>query len=161
MKINKRIVSLGMIFTFTLTPISQGVLASGIDYSDEVRPYVWAGRPGGNGDGSEEYLNLGYGEMNGPYKAVATNTGKVSDYNKSSAFVQGMLSGLIMPELSQRLASIFLDLASQVIFDSSIEGITYKSTIYVSGRRAKAVIQTYRDDGMTQPYKYYEEIKKW
>lgn len=69
--------------------------------------------------------------MNGLYKVVGTNTGKVADYNKSSDFVQGMLWGLVMPEITQKIKSVLLDMASQVIFDSSIEGITYKSTIYV------------------------------
>lgn len=161
MKLKRKVVSGLIVCTFILAPLSQVSLAACKENIDEVSSYVWPGRPGGNGDGSEEYLNLGYGEMNGPYKAVATNTGKVSDYNKSSALVQGILSGLIMTELIQKIESVLLDMASQVIFDSSIEGITYKSIIYVSGRRAKVVIQTYRDDGMTQPYKYYEEIKKW
>lgn len=141
MKINKRIVSVGMIFTFTLTPISQGVLASGIDNPDEIRPYVWAGRPGGNGDGSEEYLNLGYGEMNGPYKVVGTNTGKVSDFNSARDLVENIAFTAIGLGLPDGVLKISTKLAPKILNDH-IDGIVYKTTTYVSGRRAKLAIQT-------------------
>ena len=56
--------------------------------------------------------------------------------------------------------SISFSLATTIL-NYHIYDITYKSITYVSGRRAKLAIQTYRDKAITQPYKYYEEIKKW
>ena len=56
--------------------------------------------------------------------------------------------------------SISFSLATTIL-NYHIDGITYKSTLYVSGVRSNLAIQTYRDESMTQPYKYYEEIKRW
>lgn len=43
--------------------------------------WAWPGRPGGNGDGSEEWMQGSYGQMNGPYKLISTSSGEVSHLN--------------------------------------------------------------------------------
>ncbi|WP_177159601.1 hypothetical protein [Granulicatella balaenopterae] len=45
---------------------------------------AWPGRPGGNGDGSEEWLQGSYGQTNGPYKWIGSSRGLTEDLNNST-----------------------------------------------------------------------------
>lgn len=63
-------------FVLALTMMAMPVQAA------TAQPFVWPGRPGGNGDGSEEWLQGSYGEKNGPYKDIYTKKGKVATLNK-------------------------------------------------------------------------------
>ena len=56
---------------------------------------VWPGRPGGNGDGSEEWLVGNYGEENGPYRYIGSSSGNVSDLNSSRNYVASVVSAIL------------------------------------------------------------------
>ena len=163
MKLSKKIICTTLLVAIVLPTSRQLVSANNLEADSKVSTYAWPGRPGGNGDGSEEYLDGNYGEMNGPYKKVGSNIGTVKEFNSSRDLVKGIGFGIIGISIPNTALSISFSLAGTILNDhiDDIEGIYYKSTLYVSGRRAKLAIQTYRDEAMTQPYKYYEEIKKW
>ncbi|MDY6062309.1 MAG: hypothetical protein SPI53_00720 [Erysipelotrichaceae bacterium] len=123
------------------------------------------GRPGGNGDGSEEWLRGRYGEMNGPYKLISTSTGTVADLNQSARNVSTVLWFLIgigLHGISGGLSTILGGISSGVeAFDKGYEGIYYKSWYYVSGRRSKLVIYTYSDVNLKNLHKTYTIYNKW
>lgn len=160
MKISKKFISTTLLAALTILTSSQLVSAHNLNTDTKTTINEWPGRPGGNVDGSEEYLDGNYGEMNGPYKKVGSNIGTVKEFNSSRDIVTGIAFSAIGIDIPSKALSISFSLAGTILNDH-IEGIYYKSTLYVSGRRAKLAIQTYRDEAMTQPYKYYEEIKKW
>ncbi len=129
--------------------------------SDLVEPNLWPGRPGGNGDGSEEFLQGSYGCMNGPYRYIGSTSGRVSDLNRSQSQTVGILVTITGIPLS-KLWSIAYGVASSIFLAGDrYEGITYRAEYYVSGRRLKVLIKTYSDDRMTRLYKTYTDIRKW
>lgn len=73
----KKLTSLFCILIISISIISTPVYANSL-----IQTRAWAGRPGGN-NGTEEWLQGNYGETNGPWKVICTQTGKVSDLNKS------------------------------------------------------------------------------
>lgn len=96
--------------------------------------------------------------MNGPYRFIGSTSGRVSAFNTARSIISGI--ALSIAGSKSLIISISLGIAAS-IYNERYEGITYKASTYVSGRRAKIVIQTYRDDRMKVSYKRYEEIKKW
>ncbi|MDO5047490.1 MAG: hypothetical protein Q4D88_02970 [Anaerococcus sp.] len=158
MKMFLSILSSVTIFTMFANP----VFANGqtkVSNKSIVSLDSWAGRLGGNGDGSEEYLEGSFGQMNGPYKKIGSTTGKVVDFNNTRDIATGITFSIATGRIPSKVLSISTSTALSMLNDH-IEGIYYKTTTYVSGRRAKLAIQTYSDETMTEPYKYYEEIKK-
>lgn len=96
--------------------------------------------------------------MNGPYRFIGSTSGRVSAFNTARSIISGI--ALSIAGSKSLIISISLGIAAS-IYNERYEGITYKASTYASGRRAKIVIQTYRDDRMKVSYKRYEEIKKW
>jgi hypothetical protein len=126
---------------------------------------AWPGRPGGNGDGSEEWLHGSYGEMSGPYKLIDTSTGTVEELNrlsKGTGSLADFLVGLGLVQISQGLITILsaLSVANNFVA-KGYEGIYYKSFYYVSGRCSKLVIYTYSDSNFKNLYKTYTIYSKW
>lgn len=135
------------------------VYANNFEY---IVPNVWPGRPGGNGDGSEEYLSGKYGEMNGPYRYIWETRGTVENLNRSKNVVSTLLTTSIgLFESNKITGALIGSLGTLSSFKKNYEGVTYISKSYVSGRRLKFVIQTYRDYNMKRPLKKYIEIRKW
>lgn len=131
-------------------------------------PKAWPGRPGGNGDGSEEWLQGKYGEPNGPFILIDQSRGRVSDLNDMNNCVS-TIGGAIFTGLSK-----FFGVASDVLSGAiTIAGIAnafkgsyykgnyYKSETYVSGRCMKTIITTYEDRNYTENVKTYTSWVKW
>ena len=134
-----------------------------------AQPYAWPGRPGGNGDGSEEWLQGFYGETNGPYKKIHTKKGKVSTLNKEQAVADtiglGIVSVLldkVLPGTSILVKGGFvtaLGIAKNV--SGTYEGVYYTAKTSISGRCMKTVIDTYGDKERTIHVATYKRYTKW
>ena len=68
MKLSKKIICTTLLLAIVLPTSMQPVSANNLEADSKISTYAWPGRPGGNGDGSEEYLDGNYGEMNGLIK---------------------------------------------------------------------------------------------
>ncbi len=136
--------------------------------SRHVVPKAWPGRPGGNGDGSEEWLHGKYGEPSGPFILISQSQGRISDLNDMNNRVN-TIGGAIFTSLG-----LFLGVASTVLSGAiTIAGIAsafngsyykgnyYKSETYVSGRCMKTIITTYEDRNYTEYIKTYTRWMKW
>lgn len=64
-----------------------------------ISPTAWPGRPGGNGDGSEEWLQGSYGQTNGPFVKVSSSQGTVADLKNIDSVVSS-ISSLTLTALS-------------------------------------------------------------
>lgn len=114
---------------------------------------LWPGRPGGNGDGSEEFMNgLKYGEMRGPWVYSFTNRGTVADLKKGTDNIKSFFDKLFsvigyVPGV--REIAGFFGLTQLVIEvapnnDTSFDGATYYvARMYGSGRRLKTEYELY------------------
>lgn len=127
--------------------------------------YAWPGRPGGNGDGSEEWLQGEYGEAGSTEILYWHEEGETKDLNdnnnKAAALCTTLLSclvGVTAPETGN-----YVSVASFVatITQQGYEGAYYVLDSYWSGRQSKIVIKTYKDDTYTKLVKTYTEDVKW
>lgn len=129
--------------------------------------YAWPGRPGGNGDGSEEWLQGEYGETNGSWNHCGTKKGTVADLNKEQSvstsigeFIVSCISGYYMKDASVVVATLSGSAISSV-FTKNYEGQEYVMNSYISGRCMKNVIITYWDKEHTDHCKTYTNYIKW
>ena len=120
---------------------------------------VWPGRPGGNGDGSEEWLVGNYGEENGPYRYIGSTSGNVSVLNSSRNnvvsvvfFILGNAGGSVIS-----WATLF----AGMIAPGSFAGTVYTAESYVSGRSMKTIITTYYLPNYTHYCAQYTIYNKW
>lgn len=131
---------------------------------------AWPGRPGGNGDGSEEWLQGSYGQTSGPYKLLYSSKGTTNSLNTQKAVSDGIglgILGLLMGEVyvgvtAARLSEIGLTaLGIANTIWGGYEGAYYKSNTYISGRCMKTVITTYKNSNYTGQVKVYTKYTKW
>ena len=87
-------VSLSLTLLLSLNVFSTPVLAYEKNTSKIENPITRAW-PGGNGDGSEEWLQGKYGEPNDPFKTLYSSKGRVSDLNTQQAVADGIGIGII------------------------------------------------------------------
>lgn len=113
---------------------------------------AWPGRPGGNGDGSEEWLQGNYGETNGPYKLVSTQKGPIDDL-KTPELLQNVATGIAgaaANKIDARLGTVLTAAGIVAALGSEkYNGAYYISKSYISGRRMKTVITTYLNSDYT------------
>ena len=133
--------------------VSYPVQAAGIS------TYAWPGRPGGNGDGSEEWLQGNYGETNGPYKLVASKSGHISELYEDT-LAEGIVKAVISLDPNYSLVMTVLGVG-QMIKSKQYEGSYYKSDSYISGRRMKVVIKTYDDASFKKYMNTYTDYIVW
>lgn len=147
----KRLLLVAMSLILCVTSVcSMDVKAS----SDST--YAWPGRPGGNGDGSEEWLQGEYGEENGPYQTLGTRVGYVDELNSDYAFANALCNSIInslvgyydSPTLENFVSST--DIMPKV-YDQDLEGYIYELEYAVSGRRLRIKIKTYYDGERIAP----------
>lgn len=156
---SKRIICIILSFIMAVATVNPiGVMAS------ETSTYAWPGRPGGNGDGSEEWLQGEYGETNGPYELISTSYGLVSELginSKLEAIAQFMIdkgAQKIHPDFGEVVTVVGL-LAALLAPD--YEGTYYKMCSYVSGRSMKIVTTTYTNSNYTGYVATYVEYIEW
>lgn len=118
----------------------------------DIKPMLWPGRPGGNGDGSEEYMNgLKYGEMRGPWVHIRTESGNVYDLQDNTSkmgVISGIIIGAIAPGLGiPLLGTVFggaMTLASLLPRNTAFDDAKYYiARSYGSGRRLKVEYELY------------------
>lgn len=162
--IKKKLTSLFCILIISVSIISTPVYANSL-----IQPRAWPGRPGGN-NGTEEWLQGNYGETNGPWKVICTQTGKVSDLNKSQLIadsvgmsIVSILSAGVFSGKAGLLATIGITGASigGTLAGQSYSGNYYKMTTYQSGRCMRFVITTYETKNFTGYISTYEKLLKW
>ena len=130
---------------------------------------AWPGRPGGNGDGSEEWLQGNYGEPNGPFKTLYNSQGRVSDLNTQQSVADGIglgIVGLLSGNIFTGTAAL---ISSGAVTAKGIgatikgyyDGNYYKSVTYISGRCMKTVITTYENKNYTGYINTYVRWTKW
>ena len=137
--------------------------------AEGLSPAAWPGRPGGNSDGSEEWLQGSYGQTNGPWQIIYTSKGSVNSLNsqKNVADTIGLgivsvLTGNILPGTKAIIAGGFVSaMGAAATIYGSYEGAYYISKTYISGRCMKTVITTYRNSNYTGFVKQYEKYTKW
>lgn len=139
--------------------------------NNSIKPLAWPGRPGGNGDGSEEWLSGNYGETNGPWRQLPYYpSGKVHDLiyreNVEIAIGAGIISFLsagIFTGPASMIAAGVLSAGSVgiAVAGSSYEGNYYKTTVFISGRCMKIEIRTYEYSNFTGYIKTYTRYVKW
>lgn len=134
-----------------------------------ISPTAWPDRPGGNGDGSEEWLQGSYGQTNGPFVKISSSQGTVADLENMESVVSGIgsltltaLSAYIGVSVSE-IVGVGLTLIDigKSIFDKGYQGAYYKSTTYVSGRCMKIIIKTYKNSDYSGYVATYTRYKKW
>lgn len=128
-----------------------------------IKPMAWPGRPDGNGDGSEEWMTGSYGEMNGPYKLLSTNTGNVAEFN---AGVQRLrIARSVLISIATIFATPLFVVQGAITMDDvlaeNLVGRYYVYKTYISGRRMKIVIDTYWGENQTDFEKHYEKEILW
>ena len=151
-----------MLLCITFVPVSA-------EQTTPIIPNAWPGRPGGNGDGSEEWLQGSYGETNGPFKLISTYKGETSELNnyRTAANSVGLatisiLSGGILPGTAAIVKDIGLtavDIGTSIC--GSYKGAYYIAKTYISGRCMKTVIDTYSNSNYTGYVATYEKYTKW
>ncbi len=162
-KITKRLAAL-LSFVLVLSMAVMPVQAA------TVQPYAWPGRPGGNGDGSEEWLQGSYGEKNGDYKKIYTKKGKVVDLIKRQQ-IADVIGTETISYLAKGIPAGYIGLAvsglisagtiTGAIRSTVYEGEYYTTTTAVSGRRMRILTKTYSDEGRKILVKKYKKIIKW
>lgn len=113
-----------------------------------AQPYAWPGRPGGNGDGSEEWLQGEYGQANGPYLKIYESQGALSNYGFSSG-TETIASAIITAGVA-KVHPLFGTVVTAAGIGNALNSMRYEGAYYrmvskVSGRRMKIEINTYRD----------------
>lgn len=158
----KRLLLVAMSLILCVTSVcSMDVKAS----SDST--YAWPGRPGGNGDGSEEWLQGEYGETNGGWTHCGTKEGTVADLNKEqnvSTAIGRFIVSCICAYFTQSVNVVVATLGGEAIsavFTKNYEGQEYVMNSYISGRCMKNVIITYWDEEHTEHCKTYTNYVKW
>ncbi len=130
---------------------------------------AWPGRPGGNGDGSEEWLKGNYGETNGAFRLVGSCSGIVSDLvsreraSRSIRFaIVGLLGGNCLPGTSKlvKLGYVTVLIIAEAV-SGEYEGNDFRSETYISGRCMKTIIKTYEYKNYTEHKKTYVKWTKW
>lgn len=135
----------------------------------EIQPYAWPGRPGGNGDGSEEWLQGEYGETNGEFKRICIRTGKVADLNNQENLVNSLaidvINALLGNVLPKTEAIVTQGGVSATGYAKSIyggyKGNYYEAEVLISGRCMKTVTKTYENSNKTGYIATYERFTKW
>ena len=120
---------------------------------------VWPGRPGGNGDGSEEWLVGNYGEENGPYRYIGSSSGNVSDLNSSRNYVASVVSAIL--SYGRGIFITAAVLIAGMIAPENFAGTVYIAESYVSGRSMKTIITTYYLPNYTHYCAQYTIYNKW
>ncbi len=120
---------------------------------------VWPGRPGGNGDGSEEWLVGNYGEENGPYRYIGSSSGNVSDLNSSRNYVASVVSAILSYGRGIFITTAIL--IAGMIAPENFAGTVYTAESYVSGRSMKTIITTYYLPNYTHYCAQYTIYNKW
>ena len=154
--------------SFCILIISVSIISTPVYANSLIQPRAWPGRPGGN-NGTEEWLQGNYGETNGSWKVIHTQTGKVSDLNNSQFLADNIGMGIV----SILTAGVFSGSAS-VLTALGITGVGiggalagqysgnyYRMTTYQSGRCMKFVITTYETKDFTGYISTYEKLLKW
>ena len=164
-------VALSLTLLLSLNIFSTPVLAYEKNTSNIGNPITraWPGRPGGNSDGSEEWLQGKYGEPNGPFKTLYSSKGRVSDLNTQQAVADGIgigIIGLLSGNIFKGTAALVSSGAvSAMGLGATIKGYYdgnyYKSVTYISGRCMKTVITTYEYKNYTGYIKTYTRWLKW
>lgn len=158
-QMKKRIICIFLSFIMALSatnPIC--VMAS------EATTYAWPGRPGGNGDGSEEWLQGEYGETNGPYKLIYQKSGLVTELTKSSKLdiIGGGILGAMIASVDPMISAVVtVNGICAALKANQYSGAYYKLDAYVSGRRMRIVINTYKDEACTVYVNTYAEEVVW
>lgn len=160
-------------FTFALTmffiALNPFAVEAGGKENQKTIMRAWPGRPEGNGDGSEEWLQGNYGEPNGPFKTLYTSQGRVSDLNTEQSVVDAIglgivdaLSGGVFKGTEALITSnavTAMGIAKTI--KGNYEGNYYRSITYISGRCMKTVMTTYEDRDCTEYVTTYEKWTKW
>lgn len=137
--------------------------------AEEISPTAWPGRPGRNGDGSEEWLQGSYGQTNGPWKLIYTSKGSVNALNTQKSVADTIGLGIVGALSGNILAGTKALVVSGLVTATGVattvyggyEGVYYISKTYISGRCMKTVITTYRNSNYTGFVKQYEKYTKW
>ncbi|MCE9653897.1 hypothetical protein [Clostridium celatum] len=161
-------IALTLTLTMFSTMIPFSVKASAEENQNPITR-AWPGRPGGNGDGSEEWLQGNYGEPNGPFKTLYTSQGRVSDLNTQQSVADGigvaivdLLSGNVFKGTAALITSGAISaMGIAATIKGYYDGNYYKSVTYISGRCMKTVITTYEYNNYTGYIKTYEKWTKW
>lgn len=134
-----------------------------VNIKKDIQPRAWPGRPGGNGDGSEEWMTGSYGQMNGPYKLLGTSSGTVEDFNNRVAQIRNARTSLflIASFFSVPLAVVSAAITIEDMYQENLVGRYYVYKTYVSGRRMKTVIDTYWGANQTNFERRYEKEISW
>lgn len=152
--------------SLSLNVIQISVLANTFD-SGVMR--AWPGRPGGNGDGSEEWLQGKYGQPNGPFKVLCKNQGLVSDLNEQQRIANTVGRSVVAALLAEVLKGTPPLVTKGVVnatmiaksWSGKYKGVYYKSVTYISGRCMKTVITTYENQNYTKQVATYTKWTKW
>lgn len=126
--------------------------------------YAWPGRPGGNGDGSEEWLQGEYGETNGPYKDIYFGQGKVSDFgisSKTEAIASFIISAGVAKIDPYFAGAVTIAGLVAALGAPDYEGAYYKLVSAVSGRSMRITVDTYRNENYTGHEATYVEYVAW
>lgn len=130
----------------------------------EASSYAWPGRPGGNGDGSEEWLQGEYGEMDGPYEPFCTQKGPISDLtgNSNLTEIAQTLIGVGIVKIHPEFGTVVTVTGLLAALKSNqYKGAYYVMDTYVSGRSMKIVTNTYRNDNYTGWVDTYTTYVEW
>lgn len=164
--------SLTVLFALLLL-VSSGITALAEENSEPENPGIqtraWPGRPGGNGDGSEEWLTGAYGQTKGAYKLIYTHKGPTSSLNTSKSVADNIGFGIVSALTGNILEGTRALVASGIITAGGIgasmfggyAGAYYVSKTYISGRSMKTVITTYENPNYTGVVNTYTRYKKW
>ena len=159
MRMKKRLLLVAMSLILCVTSVCS-IDVSASSYST----YAWPGRPGGNGDGSEEWLQGEYGEPNGPYVLIYSGQGMVSDLGVDPK-IEGIASAILssaVAEYEPRLGAVLTVAGLLLALKApNYEGASYKMYAYVSGRSMKIVISTYDNSNYTGYRATYTEFLAW
>lgn len=159
--------SLMVLFALILL-VSSGITILA-EENPEIQTQAWPGRPGGNGDGSEEWLSGSYGQTNGAYKLLFTHKGSASKLNNSKAVADTIGLGIVSALAGNILVGTKVLVSNGIITAAGVgavlsggyEGAYYISKTYISGRCMKTVITTYKKSNYTGVVKTYTRYKKW
>ncbi len=168
----KKYIALGLLSVVLFSTVVPTALAveSVAKNESETMLRAWPGRPGGNGDGSEEWLQGSYGQTNGPYKWIGASQGLTEDLNNrtkiADSFGIGVLNGLITYVFPGATVAKLMGCGINVYsivgsISGTYKGAYYKANTYVSGRRMKTVITTYKNSDYTGYVKTYTKYYKF
>lgn len=162
------------IFLALVLTVSSAMLPISMKVSAAENPYfstwAWPGRPGGNGDGSEEWLQGNYGETNGPYRLIYSSQGDVNFLNNQKNVADTIGTGILGVLVGQVFVGATIAALSGVgltamgiaaSISGGYQGAYYKSNTYISGRCMKTVITTYKNANYTGFVKEYIQYTKW